>query len=113
MNSEDQVCRMKTFVVSRHPGALDWLAERGIVANECWAHMQAKRLRPGDRMIGTLPLHLACWVCEQGAEYWHLSLDVPVQWRGQELTAAQMEHCGARLERFSIQRVPGTLLLVE
>ncbi|WP_422677692.1 CRISPR-associated protein Csx16 [Billgrantia campisalis] len=96
---------MTTYVVSRHPGAVQWLVQQGVALDHCLPHLHGQELRAGDRVVGTLPLQLACWVCEQGAEYWHLGMDIPAQWRGQELTPAQMDACRARLERFEIQRI--------
>lgn len=97
---------MTDYVVSRHSGALQWLARQGLKVDKHIAHLEDETLQPGDRVIGTLPLQLACNVCEQGAEYWHLSLDIPALWRGNELSADQMEDCNARLEAFHIQRLP-------
>jgi CRISPR-associated protein Csx16 len=98
---------MTTYMVSRHAGALRWLRHQGIEPDHFVTHLEGQVLVPGDLVIGTLPMHLACWVCEQGAEYWHLSLDIPVGWRGQELTPEQMSACQARLECFRVERVNG------
>lgn len=95
---------MTTYLISRHPGALEWLREQGIEPDHIVLHLEGQAIAPGDLVIGTLPLHLACWVCEQGAWYWHLSLDIPAEWRGQELTPQQMAACDARLEAFTVRR---------
>lgn len=97
---------MTRYLVSRHPGVREWLRRQGIRCDCHLDHLVKQSLRPGDQVIGTLPLQLASWVCEQGAEYWHLSLQVPLEWRGQELSADQMEACQARLEPFLVQRGP-------
>ncbi|WP_404299505.1 CRISPR-associated protein Csx16 [Halomonas sp.] len=94
-------------MVSRHAGALEWLRCQGIEPDHFVAHLEGQVLTPGDIVIGTLPLHLACWVCEQGAEYWHLSLDIPARWRGHELTSEQMNACQARFECFKVERLAG------
>ncbi|MGS2743868.1 CRISPR-associated protein Csx16 [Halomonas sp. LS-001] len=102
---------MTDYVVSRHSGALQWLARQGIKVDKHITHLDDEPLNPGDRVIGTLPLQLACQVCEQGAEYWHLSLDIPAIWRGQELSDEQMDACNARLEAFHVQRLAKSRLM--
>lgn len=93
---------MTCYFISRHPSASLWLAQQGIHVDQHLPHLDAVELQPGDRVIGTLPLQLAARVCEQGAYYWHLTLEVPRHLRGQELSVAQMENCRARLERFHV-----------
>lgn len=96
---------MTTYFVSRHPGALDWAAEEGIVVDELVLHLDPARIQPGDTVIGSLPVNLAAEVCARGADFRHLSLDLPPELRGRELTAEQMRACGARLETFRIERI--------
>lgn len=91
---------MKTWFVSRHPGALQWLAEQQFVVDEHLPHLDPKQVSAGDRVIGTLPIQLAAEVCSRRAEYWHLSIDVPADLRGKELTFEQMLAFNARLQRF-------------
>lgn len=94
------------WFVSRHPGALVWLAEQGITVDVQVAHLHACQVAPGDVVIGTLPVQLAAEVCACGAEYWHLQLaELPLTARGQELSAAQMRDYGARLVRFEVREL--------
>lgn len=58
-------------------------------------------LRTGNVVIGTLPANLVADVCDKGARYFHLTLDLPLVYRGRELSAAEM---GARLEEYSAMR---------
>ena len=96
---------MSTIFVSRHPGAVDWARRRGL-AVEAWAtHLDPAQLGAGDTVIGSLPLHLAAAVCERGARFLHLSLDIPAEWRGRELTADQLDLAGARLEEFFVKGI--------
>ncbi|WP_205665257.1 CRISPR-associated protein Csx16 [Caldimonas tepidiphila] len=90
-----------TWMVTRHPGALQWLHEQGL-QGRCVPHLDPQQVDSGDRVIGTLPLHMVAAICERGARYFHLSLDLPPELRGKELTAAQLEACGARLEAFMV-----------
>ncbi len=93
---------MSTFFLSRHPGAVEWARRQGLVVDQWLTHLEVAQVQPGDTVIGTLPIHLAAQVCARGGRYLHLSLDVPPQWRGRELTADELEAAGARLEGFRI-----------
>lgn len=96
---------MTAYFVSRHPGALDWAAQVGIQVDHLVAHLQTEDIQCGDLVLGTLPVQLAAQVCERGARYLHLSLDIPQSLRGKDLTADDMRICGARLEEFRVQKV--------
>lgn len=95
---------MTTWLVSRHAGALDWLAHQGVAADRIEPHFEPEWVAPGDTVIGTLPINLAAAVCERGGRYLHLTLEVPPEWRGRELTAAEMDAVGARLEGYRVER---------
>lgn len=96
---------MTTFFVSRHPGAADWASTQGLAVDRALDHLDADRVAAGDVVIGTLPVNLAATVCARGARYLHLSLDLPADWRGRELSAAEMRACSARLEEYLVRRV--------
>lgn len=98
---------MTTFFVSRHAGAADWARAQGLAVDRRLAHLELGEVRPGDVVIGTLPVHLAAQVCARGARYLHLVLELPPERRGRELSAADMAACGARLEEYRVQRVAG------
>lgn len=74
---------MTAYFISRHPGALAWAAEEGVTVDRQVAHLDAEIVRPGDVVIGTLPVNLAARVCERGGRYLHLSLELPPEWRGE------------------------------
>jgi CRISPR-associated protein Csx16 len=93
----------RTFFLSRHPGAVEWARRQGLVVDQWLAHLEVAQVQPGDTVIGTLPIHLAAQVCARGGRYLHLSLDVPPQWRGRELTADELEAAGARLEGYDVR----------
>ena len=95
---------MTTWFVSRHPGALDWAARQGIHINRPVDHLDVQSVANGDWVIGTLPIHMAAAVCERGARYLHLEINVPRELRGQELDAAQLDALGARLTEFRVTR---------
>lgn len=95
---------MSTWFISRHPGAAAWAARQGLAVQHWVAHLDVAAVQAGDTVIGTLPIHLAAQVCSRGARYLHLSLDLPADWRGRELSAEDLDRCGARLEGYHITR---------
>jgi len=97
---------MTTFFVSRHPGAIEWAATQSFRVDALMAHIDPTQVQSGDTVIGSLPVNLAAQVCERGAAYWHLSLALPADLRGRELSADDMQRLGARIKHFSIIEVP-------
>lgn len=95
---------MAVIFVSRHPGAQRWLEMQDTKVDYIVGHLEPGTVRPGDIVIGTLPVHLAAEVCRQGAQYWHLSMRVPPEWRGREFETEQMLRWQARLECFDIEK---------
>ena len=66
----------RTYFVTRHAGARDWAARHGHRDAIAIAHLDATliaALRPGDRVLGTLPANLIADVCGRGARYFHLT----------------------------------------
>jgi CRISPR-associated protein Csx16 len=56
----------------------------------------------GDTVIGSLPVNLAAVVCRRGGRYLNLSVTLPAELRGKELSADQLDQLGARLEEFRV-----------
>lgn len=96
---------MTTYFVTRHNGAKDWAIEEGFSDAVAVSHFDVEVVHPGDKVLGTLPVPLAAIVVARGGEYHHLTLDLPADARGKELTAADMRAYGARLEQFIIKLV--------
>ena len=96
---------MTVFFVSRHPGAQQWAAEENIAVDAVIAHLDLDEIQPGDVVIGTLPIHLAARVCQRGGRYLHLSLELPPDWRGRELSAADLRRLGARIEEYRVMPI--------
>jgi CRISPR-associated protein Csx16 len=96
----------RTFFVSRHPGAIDWAKARGIGVDRPVKHLDLNEIQPGDAVIGTLPVNLAAAVCAKRARYLHLSLELPEDRRGMELSAADMDRFGARIVEYEIRELP-------
>lgn len=96
---------MTTWFVTRHTGAIEWAALQGLQVEQCIDHLEPERVRPGDTVIGVLPINLAAQVCARGANFLNLSLDLPPQARGRELSATELQAYGARLEPYHIERL--------
>ncbi len=95
----------RTIFVTRHAGAREWAERQGIIVDELVEHLDPDSINPGDLVIGTLPVHLVAAICRRGGRYKHLSLDIPPDHRGQELTADDMERFHARLEEFRVESI--------
>lgn len=93
---------MTTWFITRHPGALEWARAHGIQADHQVDHLDPAAVRPGDLVLGTLPIQLAAAVCERGARYFHLDIALPRELRGRELDAGQMQHLGASLREYLV-----------
>lgn len=93
---------MTTFFITRHPGAVEWARRQGLAVDRQLAHLDPQAVQAGDIVIGILPVHLAAQVCARGGRYLHLSLDLPPEARGRELSADELEQFGARLEGYVV-----------
>ena len=92
---------MKKYFISRHAGAAEWAKAQGVNC-EVVTHFTADLL-PCD-VVGTLPINLVADVNAAGGTYDHLTMVVPADRRGTELTADDMTSFGAKLERFNVSR---------
>lgn len=102
---------MTTWFISRHPGAIDWARHQGLAVDVWLPHLDVNQVQAGDTVAGTLPIQLAARVCERGARYLHLSLDLPAELRGRELSAQDLVAASARLEAFLV--APGLRAAVD
>ncbi|MCV6547909.1 MAG: CRISPR-associated protein Csx16 [Cohaesibacter sp.] len=95
---------MTTYFVTRHKGAIEWAERRGIEAVHV-THLETDTINPGDIILGTLPVFLAAEICKRGARYFHLSIDIPVNMRGTELAADDLDRLDAQLQEYDVRRV--------
>jgi len=95
---------MITYFISRHPGAIEWAQQQGLPFDQQLRHLDINIIQAGDRVIGSLPVNHAASVCAKGARYFHLSLDLPADKRGQELSVDDMHNYGAEIEEFWIEQ---------
>lgn len=96
---------MTTYLITRHPGAVEWAERQGVRVDMQIAHLDPELIQAGDVVIGTLPVQLAAEVCARGGRFLSLSLEVPPEARGRELTADDLERFGARLEAFDVNPI--------
>lgn len=96
---------MTIWLVTRHPGAVEWAARQGIQWDKHAAHLDPREIAAGDTVIGSLPINLAAEVCNRGARYFNLSLNLPSHLRGRELSVDELENCQAKLEEYYIRKI--------
>ncbi|QQK58052.1 CRISPR-associated protein Csx16 [Shewanella sp. LC6] len=90
------------YLVSRHPGAIAWCQRQSLAIDAILPHLDPALICAGDRVIGTLPLPMVAEVQRRGARYLHLSVSVPSELRGQELSADQLDKLGASLTEYQV-----------
>lgn len=95
----------RILLVTRHQATVVWLADQEIEVDSLIPHLDVDDIQKGDTVIGTLPIQLACAVCQKGATYRHLTLDMPAELRGLELSVEQLSLCNPRLEQYEVVRV--------
>ena len=87
-------------------GRTEQALRQGLAVDRQLPHLDPEQIAPGDTVIGTLPVNLVARVCARGGRYLHLSLDLPAEARGRELTADELERYGARLEAYVVTPTP-------
>lgn len=99
---------MTTYAITRHQGAAEWIKVRvgdcTIITHVGDAELAA--IKPGDRVIGILPLNLAASICAAGARV--ESIDLPAlrpDQRGKELSLSEMDAAGAALTEYRVERI--------
>ena len=95
---------MANYFVTRHPGAIEWAAMKGLEAVQI-THLDIAIINSGDVIMGTLPINIAAQIIEIGARYLHLELDLPEENRGRDLSPDEMEQFGARLQEYHIVKI--------
>lgn len=90
------------YLVSRHPGAIVWCQRQPLAIDAILPHLDPALISAGDQVIGTLPLPMVAEVQRRGARYLHLSVPIPPELRGQELSADQLDKLGASLTEYQV-----------
>jgi putative CRISPR-associated protein (TIGR02620 family) len=99
---------MTTWLISRHEGAAAWAKAKGLIDDSAKlvADLKLATLQPDDVVIGNLPAHLAAEVCELGAHYHHLKIDLEMTQRGMELSRDELERAGASIVPYRVEATP-------
>lgn len=61
-------------------------------------------MQTGDKVLGSLPVNLVAELNEKGARYFHLTLPLSPELRGQEISAQLMRELGAKLEEYFVTK---------
>ncbi len=94
MNRNDE--EKKTWIISRHPGAIEWIRSHGI-DGEVIEHFDGSAI-PGNTYVGILPVNLIAKVLDNEAKFVLLVMpNLPAEARGKELTSTMMDEFGAKL----------------
>lgn len=99
---------MTTWFISRHQGAIDWAKRKGISVDRWVTHLDTEKVQSGDVVIGTLPIHLAEKICQKGARFLFLELNLKAEQRGKELNADEMLQAECSLVEYEVKSVPRT-----
>ena len=97
-----EVADSRPVVVTRHPALVAYLTELGVVpaGTEVVTHATAEQVR-GRQVFGVLPLHLAA----EAASVTEVTLRVPAELRGVELTLEQVRQFAGPLTTYKVSRV--------
>lgn len=96
---------MTTYFVSRHQASIDWMKQQSIQVDQWLTHLDDEtKLKSGDRVIGTLPIQIVERLCKNSVEYIHLSINIPAEWRGLELSPKQLAECSPKLTAYRVQQ---------
>lgn len=92
---------VETVIVTRHAGAVEWLAAQGITGTVI-SHVTEPAQVAGKAVIGALPLHLAASTARIG------SIDMPnlaAADRGRDLTPEEMDAAGAAIRWYVVEAI--------
>lgn len=88
------------MVVTRHPGAAKWVQQLLARKVQTLEHLDPQDIVPGGNYYGVFPINLAAAICVTGAQCWAITMQLPAELRGKELTAEQLDALGATLVRY-------------
>ena len=90
---------MTTIIITRHRGLVEYLAQQGIEGTVV-SHASEKDVTGRD-VIGVLPLRLACLT----QRFVEVSLTIPLELRGVEMTLEQIKSCKPVLQEYVINKI--------
>ena len=101
---------MATIFVIRHQGAREWMKKQSIEIDQWTDDIDLNNVKAGDVVIGILPMQLAAEVCEKGAEFIALQINVPKEMRGTELSLGDLEKMNCSLIPYFVAKTQSTFL---
>ena len=101
---------MKILVVTRHTATCNWLKTR-LAEHDLHftAHFTAEMTEGFEVVVGILPINLVADLNARGIRFFMVTMEVPAELRGKELTEEQMVECNVKLEQFCVLRDSTTL----
>ncbi len=103
------------YIVTRHQRALEWAKQEKVIPPgeevKTIDHLTEEMMEGisyHDTVIGAVPVAVDSIerICDKGAYYYHLVMDVPPEARGKELGAEEMRAYHARIERYLVLKWP-------
>lgn len=93
---------MKKLIVTRHPALITYLQEifPELIDAEVLPHVTAADVQ-GKHVYGVLPLYLAA----EARMVTEISLDIPLELRGKELTLDQVKSMSPKAVSYQVSRV--------
>ena len=88
------------IIITRHKGLVEYLAQQGIKGAVVLSHATEKDVTGRD-VIGVLPLRLACLT----QRFVEVSLTIPLELRGVEMTLEQIKSCKPVLQEYVINKI--------
>jgi len=99
---------MTTYLVSRHPASIQWIEQQGIHIDQFLNHFtqeHLEQLQSKDTVVGILPIQIVAQINQKGAHYYHLTLNIPFEYRGKELTLQDLNRFKASLIEYQVEKV--------
>lgn len=94
-----------TYFVTRHADVIEW-AERKNLGNIVQVrHFDPSVIKSGDRVVGSLSVSLVAEINRLGGHYGDITLSLTESDRGKELSSADMDRLGAKIEWFYVAAV--------
>ena len=87
--------------VTRHKGLLDWAIQKGLVWDKHLDHARPHDVR-GKNCLGVFPL----WLAAEAESVTEINLRrLPMELRGKELTAEEVDTLSPRLNTYKVERL--------
>lgn len=97
----------KILVVTRHAAAQNIITKMfPDYQIEVREHYKAGDETGFEMVVGILPINLVADLNAKGVRFQMLTMNIPAELRGVELTEEQMAACGVKLEEFEVKRTP-------